>query len=132
MSRQVVVDQRFESEPAKVVWKYSVPLERGPQQIAILPGSRMVHCEFFAVSAVSGEFQIWYEVPLIVMEEPYKPRVFQVFGTGDQSIPKSAKHVHTGIYWNEDRGRRTTPQYVWHLYEYPSGAHLVEKVTGII
>jgi hypothetical protein len=133
MTRQVVVDMRFESTPAKVVWKYNLPLSGEPQQINIPVESRLLHVEYIDLSYELREFQLWYEVTLGVTEESYRERVFQVFGTGDESIPKSAKHVHTGIDWNEGhRNTRTTPRYVWHLYEYPSGAQLVEKISGIV
>lgn len=124
MTAQIVVDQRFENTPAKVIWKWQLPLRAEPQSIMVPVGSRLVHCEFVDLFATS-EFLLWYEV--IIDMTAKTSRVFQIWGTGDATIPKSAKHVHTGVMWNHDlRERRSTPQYVWHLYEFPSGAKVVD------
>lgn len=121
----VVVDERFDSVPAKVVWKFIVPLEHDPVSIMVPVGAKLLHAEYIAEFG-RYEFQLWYECSLENLENKIS-HVFQVWGTGDDSIPKSAKHVHTGMTWHEDhRNRRTEPEYVWHLYEFPSGAKIKE------
>lgn len=122
MTSSIIVDSRFESDPAKVVWKYTVPLQARPISLMIPVGSRMVHVEYSEPGFADREFLLWYEVELKNIENKIS-HVFQVWGTGDETIPHVAKHIGTVTIWNEDR---TDPQYVWHLYEYPSGAKIVE------
>jgi hypothetical protein len=119
-----VVDKRFENAPDKVVWKYVVPLSARPETIQVPTGARLLHVEYMDVN--NRGFYLWYEVNLKYRDQTID-HVFQTWGTGDATIPRAAKHVHSGISWREDhRGRRTLPEYVWHLYEYPTGAKVVD------
>lgn len=125
MTEHISVDGRFETEPYKVVWKWKIPLMAAPQQIMVPTGARLLHAEY--VSELGDyHFELWYECDLKNRDKPIA-HVFQIFGTGAEVIPKMAKHVHSGIEWYEDhRNRRTSPQYVWHLFEYPTGARIVD------
>lgn len=125
MTDRIVVDGRFSDEPAKVVWKWEIPMRTHPMSRQIPVGSRLLHVDFVD-SFGQYMFLLWYEVEL-AKKDQMLTHVYQMFPTGDDSIPHSAKHIGTGISWNEDhRDRRTTPNQVWHLFEFPSGARVVD------
>ena len=111
---RIMTDGRFEETPFKVVYKYQVGLDAGPQKVMIPVGSTLVHSEFIDVFGHYG-FLLWYEVRLDKVDEKIT-HIYQVFGTGDASIPKMAKH----------RDERTFPRLVRHLFEYPTGSKIVD------
>ena len=112
------------SDGEKVVWKYQVDLEAGAQEISLPIGAQLVHAEFVKSGFADRRFFLWYEVDLERSTTSHEI-VFEIFGTGDQGIPRMGKHVATGVEWNYDhRNTRTVPQWVWHLYEYPSGTEV--------
>ena len=122
---RIMTDGRFEETPSKVVYKYQVGLYAGPQKVMIPVGSTLVHSEFIDVFGHYG-FLLWYEVRLDKVDEKIT-HIYQVFGTGDASIPKMAKHVTTGIQWYYGhRDERTFPRLVRHLFEYPTGSKIVD------
>lgn len=122
MTDVVVVDQRFESEPAKTVLKYRLHLSPGPVEMDVPVSAHLLHAEFICgTEPLTGHWLLWFEVPLATKGNAHK-MVFQSMGTG-VNFPKCAKWMATGV-------RRFThhaePSEVWHLYEYPSGARVVE------
>ena len=127
MTDRIVVDGRFSDEAAKVVWKWELPVRAEPLSRLIPVGSRLVHVEYGeAPMGFSGLFTLWYEVEL-ANKDNLLSHVYQIWGTGDDTIPHSARHIGVGIEWNEDhRNRRTSPERVWHLYEFASGAKVVD------
>lgn len=121
MSNQVVVDSRFESEPAKVVLKYPLDLVPEPVEMPIPVGARLLHVEFIQGSyPYQGEWLMWYEVD-ISKQGVSIPHVYQAIATG-VPFPKMAKHISTGLRF----GSGSKPSEVWHLYEYPTGAKVVD------
>ena len=119
MTNQVVVDSRFENEPAKIVLKYKMELSPDPQVVAIPIGAHLLRAEFIASAyLLRGHWLLWYEVPLVTRDHDV---VLQSIGTG-VPFPKCAKYVATGFRF----GSGSLPQEVWHLYEYPSGAKVVD------
>lgn len=119
-----IVHPQHSTDGSKVVWKYQVDLEAGPMAIGLPDGARLVHSEFVKSDFMKREFFLWYEVDLERSMETHNV-VFEVFGTGDNGIPRMGKHVATGVEWNYDhRSYPTVPQWVWHLYEYPSGTEV--------
>lgn len=123
MTDTIVLDDRFENKPAKVVWKYEVKLLASPQNVEIPVGARLLHVEYIDVVGARG-FLLWYEVDLKYRKSMIN-HVFQIWGTGDDSIPRMAKHVHSGVSLGYG-GTRALPQFVWHLYEFPTGAKVVD------
>lgn len=126
MTDVVVVDQRFESEPAKRVLKYRVELLPEALAVDIPVGATLLHVEFTQASATGedrrGHWLLWYEVPLGTHPEG-KPMVFQTMATGP-AFPKSAKHLASAVTRDYSF---VVPKIVdvWHLYQYPSGARVV-------
>jgi hypothetical protein len=122
MTHQVVVDSRFETEPAKIVLKYKLKLGPDPVEVDIPVGAYLLRAEFVPGKfALQGYWLMWYEVPLASKVSAH-PMVFQSIATG-VPFPKCAKHIATGF-----RGSNPwlPPEEVWHLYEYPSGAKVVD------
>lgn len=129
MTDVVVVDQRFESEPAKRVLKYQVPLIPDPVEVPIPVGAYLLHTEFVQHGTVADEFGghwlLWYEVPITDEHGTWveKPMVFQTMATGI-AFPKAAKHLASAVSRDYSFLMPKIHE-VWHLYQYPSGAKVV-------
>jgi hypothetical protein len=122
MTHQVVVDSRFETEPAKIVLKYRLELGPDPVAVDIPVGAYLLCAEFIPDKfALQGYWLMWYEVPLVSKLNAH-PMVFQSIATG-VTFPKCVKHIATGFRWFNPW---LPPEEVWHLYEYPSGAKVVD------
>lgn len=122
MTNQVVVDQRFESEPAKIIHKYRLTLLPDPLELLLPVAAHFLHAEFIqGWNPLEGHWLLWFEVPMSTKDNLH-PIVFQSIATG-MGFPKCAKWVATGMRWEE---QMRLPAEVWHLYEYPSGAKVVD------
>jgi len=72
----------------KVVWKHRLALEAAPQKFVMLGRAKFVH-----VDQQDGKPTLWY---LVDPETPVREeRIFQVFGTGDESVPDDATYLGT-------------------------------------
>ena len=122
MTNTVVVDSRFENEPAKIIHKYKLQLSPDPLELLLPVAAHLLHARFIqGWQQLEGQWLLWYEVPLVTKDNLH-PIVFQSIATG-VPFPKCAKHMATGERWQD--GMRI-PVEVWHLYEYPSGAKVVD------
>jgi hypothetical protein len=122
MSEVVVVDGRFEQEPAKVIHKYRLVLLPDPVELSIPIGAKLLRAEFIqGWNPLEGHWLLWYEVP-IANKANFHELVYQSMATGVE-FPKCAKYVTTGFRWHD---QQRLPAEVWHLYEYPSGARVVD------
>ena len=122
MTEMVRVDGHFDTSPHKIVFKYMIELGPYPQVREIPRGARLLHVEFTpGDSALTGEWWLWYEVELAERGINIS-RVFHTIATGVE-IPKSLQHLASGV-----RRLRVDdkPLEVWHLYQYPSGAKVVD------
>lgn len=126
MTELVRVDGHFDIDPHKVVLKWTIELGPDPVEVKIPRGARLLHVEFVQADAepsLMGYFALWYEVEIQEQTNPLS-HIFQIVATGIQ-IPKTLKHLATGC----DRDYTyVVPHlgHVWHLYEYPSGAKVVD------
>jgi hypothetical protein len=122
MTNVVVVDGRFETEPAKVVYKFMLDLNPDPILLPVPRGARLLHAEFFPGNyPLEGQWLLWYEVDLHLQGDEIN-HIYHTIATGTP-IPKCLKHLATG--WRKS-ANSWRPAEVWHLYEYPSGAKVVD------
>lgn len=102
----------------RVIFKYQMPLPMlaGPHEQPMPADAQMVHAEYVEDG---HNFLLWVEVAAPTRTTRFQTRRFQVWGTGDPTIPVSAVHVATGIDWSRhpNTGSRSVPVYVWHLYD---------------
>jgi hypothetical protein len=125
VTNTVVVDSRFEIEPYKVVHKYRLTLRPDPVVLPLPIGARLLHTNFISPEywrgPVTGHWLLWFEVPIHTAKKLHDV-VFQSIATGVE-FPKCAKWMATGLRFDPER---VEPTEVWHLYEYPSGAKVVD------
>lgn len=74
----------------KTVWKYTVPITPGPHTIEMGKNKKILHV---GSTDVMRSIHFWAEHDGITEE-----RTFQIFGTGDTSIPDTAEYVGTVIH----------------------------------
>lgn len=124
MTNQVVVDHRFENTPAKIVLKYRLDLRPDPLELEVPVGARLLHTSFiWGMEPLTGHWLLWYEVPLANHNGDVNHKmVYQSIATG-VPFPKCAKWMASGERFESESWQ---PTEVWHLYEYPSGAKVVD------
>jgi hypothetical protein len=122
MTNVVVVDSRFEQEPDKIVLKYRLELGPDPVELELPVAAHLLQATLVpSTRPLEGHWLLWFEVPLATKDVPHHI-VFQSIATG-VPFPKCAKWVTTGF---RQVNPWMPPEEVWHLYEYPSGARVVD------
>lgn len=88
----------------RVVLKYKIDIghHAGVTEFQIPEGARFMHCD-----SQGDDMCMWFECP--VGETRTRLRGFEVFGTGDPTIPEHMIYVGTGMF----AGGR----FVFHVYE---------------
>lgn len=94
---------------ARKVFKYTITVTDGPQQLHIPVGASLVHVG----SKTDGFIDIWVVVDESSLDNTAS-RTFQVFGTG-HPIPEDAQYCGTSIQGGNVSLHNGT--FVWHLFE---------------
>lgn len=126
MTQVVKLPSAYDPKPAKVVWKYRIPLAFEPVEIAVPNGARFLAADLLAVDGWTPNiWELWYEVN--GKQATQNRHVFQSYGTGDIAIPRCAEHKATGVVAQKSPLKgMAVDRFVWHLYEYPSGTEVID------
>lgn len=122
MTNQVVVDARHDNDPYKMVLKFRLELTPDPMTLMLPRGWTFLKAIFNPDNhPFEGHWLLWLEVENREQANPLA-YVFQSMATG-VSLPKMVKYLATGFRFGRDQEQ---PEEVWHLYQYPHGARVVD------